>query len=94
MADEPDAPEEPEEPDDEDYVTVCPQCLSPRVSYETGHFPGQKYRCKDCGNVTSFIIEAPPEELEDLARDRAEDAAREGGVEPEGGDGGEAGDGG
>lgn len=73
-----------EDAEDEEYVTVCPQCLSPRVSYETGHLPGQKYRCKDCGNVTSFIIEAPPEEIEGIAREREDDGRSGEGAEEEG----------
>jgi hypothetical protein len=77
----------PEGDDEDDQVTVCPQCLSPRVSYETGHFPGQKYRCKSCGNVTSFIIEASPEEIEEIAQERederAEGAGEGGEEEPE-----------
>ena len=38
-------------------VLQCPQCGSTDIYYEAGLITGQKYHCKKCNYVGSFIIE-------------------------------------
>jgi len=38
-------------------VLTCPQCGSADLYYEAGFITGQKYHCKKCGYMGSFVIE-------------------------------------
>jgi len=38
-------------------VLTCPQCGSADLYYETGLITGQKYHCKKCDYMGSFVIE-------------------------------------
>ena len=38
-------------------VLQCPKCGSPDLYYEAGLITGQKYHCKKCNYVGSFVIE-------------------------------------
>jgi transposase-like protein len=38
-------------------VLTCPQCGSADLYYETAFITGQKYHCKKCDYVGSFVIE-------------------------------------
>ena len=38
-------------------VLLCPQCLSSDLYYEAGMITGQKYHCKRCGYIGSFVLE-------------------------------------
>ena len=43
----------------EDVVTTlfCPDCGGTDLYYEAGWITGQKYRCKDCTYIGSFVLE-------------------------------------
>lgn len=38
-------------------IRTCPMCGGSDLYYESGMVTGQKYHCKDCGYVGSFVVE-------------------------------------
>jgi transposase-like protein len=46
-------------------VLVCPVCGSDEIDYEAGMITGQKYRCRRCKYVGSFVLERRVEVGED-----------------------------
>ena len=56
-------------PEDKDrkatVVLVCPVCGSDEIDYEAGMITGQKYRCRRCKYVGSFVLERRVEVGED-----------------------------
>ena len=45
-------------------VLTCPQCGSSDLYYEAALITGQKYHCKKCNYIGSFVIEKDIEEAE------------------------------
>lgn len=45
-------------------ILTCPQCGSHELYYEAGLITGQKYHCKKCDYIGSFVIE---QEIDDEA---------------------------
>ena len=45
-------------------VLTCPQCGSSDLYYEAALITGQKYHCKKCDYIGSFVIEMDVEEAE------------------------------
>ncbi|MDO9537388.1 MAG: hypothetical protein Q7J68_03610 [Thermoplasmata archaeon] len=51
-------------------VLTCPQCGGTGLYYEAGMITGQKYHCKDCDYVGSFVIERDVPETEPEKKSR------------------------
>jgi len=47
----------------EELIQVCPVCGSPDLYYEAGGVEGM-YRCKNCGYIGAFVIDANKEMME------------------------------
>lgn len=44
-------------------VLRCPDCGSADLDYEAGYLTGQRYLCKRCGYVGSFVVQQDLDEL-------------------------------
>lgn len=45
---------------------MCPVCGNPDIYYEAGGFTGAVYRCKECGYIGAFVIEANEEMIREI----------------------------
>jgi uncharacterized Zn finger protein len=60
---------------EEETTKICPICGSADLYYEAGGSIGFVYHCKNCGHVSSFVVDANTEMAQTI---RAEYAKKEG----------------